>query len=209
MTVFRLLLFWGDRETIFKQTRSLFEDCRASIRKTVVRGLYSYSLQRVVDYCCVLPMSEFWATSLTVSFTWSVSNETQIKKINRKLPFQGNSKQIAQFHTKNILGKNKQTNKQNKTKKTHEKTWFMGTPRYQLQKLTESYRFKETQKILLSFRQTNILGKNKQTNKTEQVKKRGFWALLDITSKHLQGIPLIQGYPAYSKGYITGLNIQA
>ena len=41
------------------------------------------------------------------------------------------------------------------------------------------------------------------------MRKRGLWALLDITSKNLQGIPLIQGYPPYSKGYITGLNIQA
>ena len=52
---------------------------------------------------------------------------------------------------------------------------------------------------------------NKQTNKTKtkHMRKRGLWALLDITSKNLQGIPLIQGYPPYSKGYITGLNIQA
>ena len=122
-------------------------------------------------------------------------------KINRKLPFQGNSKEFAQFHAKNILAKNK----------THEKTRFMGTPRYQRQKLTESYRFKETQKNLLSFTQRMSWAEtNKQTKqKQNTLRKRGLWALLDITSKNLQGIPLIQGYPPYSKGYITGLNIQA
>ena len=88
----------------------------------------------------------------------------------------------------------------------------MGTPRYQRQKLTESYRFKETQKNLLSFTQRMSWSEtNKQTNKTKtkHMRKRGVWALLDITSKNLQGIPLIHGYPPYSKGYITGLNIQA
>ena len=45
----------------------------------------------------------------------------------------------------------------------------MGTPRYQRQKLTESYRFKETQKNLLSFTQRMSWAEtNKKTNKTKQ-----------------------------------------
>ena len=78
----------------------------------------------------------------------------------------------------------------------------MGTPRYQRQKLTESYRVKETPKEFASVSHKECLGQkqaNKQ-NKTKHMRKRGLWALLDITSKNLQGIPLIQGYPPYSKG---------
>ena len=62
-------------------------------------------------------MSEFYATSLPVPFTWSRATKLKLN-INRKLPFQGNSKQSAQFHTKNILAKNKHTNK---TKTRHVK----------------------------------------------------------------------------------------
>ena len=90
-------------------------------------------------------------------------------KINRKLPFLGNSKEFAQFHTKNILAKNK----------THEKTRFMGTPRYQRQKLTESYRFKEAQKNLLSFTQRTFWPK------TRHMKKLVLWATLATHSKQI------------------------
>ena len=45
----------------------------------------------------------------------------------------------------------------------------MGTPRYQRQKLTESYRFKETQKNLLSFTQRMSWAEtNKQTKHIEK-----------------------------------------
>ena len=56
--------------------------------------------------------------------TWKNSfyghSQISAPKINRKLPFQGNSKEFAQFHTKNVLGRNKQTNKQTKQKQN---TW--------------------------------------------------------------------------------------
>ena len=138
-----------------------------------------------------------------------MSNETQIKKLTESWRFKETQKNCSVSH-KEYLGQ-KQTHKQNKNK-TREKTRFMGTPRYQRQKLTESYRFKETQKNLLSFIQRISWAEtNKQTNKTKTklMRKRALWALLDITSKNLQGIPLIQGYPPYSKDCITGLNIQA
>ena len=85
----------------------------------------------------------------------------------------------------------------------------MGTPRYQRQKLTESYRFKETQKNLLSFTQRMSWAEtNKQTNKTrtKHMRKRGLWALLDITSKkssrnsaHTRLSPLQQRLHYWSK----------
>ena len=69
--------------------------------------------------------------------TWKNSfyghSKISAPKINRKLPFQGNSKEFAQFHTKNVLGRKKQTHKENKNK-THEKTWFMGAPGHHPQK---------------------------------------------------------------------------
>ena len=63
----------------------------------------------------------------------------------------------------------------------------MGTPRYQRQKLTESYRFKETQKNLLSFTQRMSWAEtNKQTNKQNKNKTHEKTWFMGAPGHHLQ-----------------------
>ena len=73
----------------------------------------------------------------------------------------------------------------------------MGTPRYPRQKLTESYRFKETQKNLLSFTQRMSWAEtNKQTKQNKNKTHEKTW-FMGAPGHHLQK-PSRSKYPSPS-----------